>query len=479
LISHKIEGWKSIFIPSLVSIVVILTIVELCAGMVLGMLNPIYIVACVGAALLAIVLLLRQYELAAVSVIAASLCIDWYMGTHIGSLLLAALLLCSLYLTRSERHPWVEPGAIWLWFLFLTLTIYPTIRGTLEAYDFYLYYAGDIVGAFLMFWLGTVIAHNGTSVWRLFQILSVFGTLIAIHTVIQGLTGKFLFGTSHFDVFLAEKSDYQILGGAGISRVGSFFVDPNWNGTFMAMMLIIVLGLFFISHRIFGKLLYLAEVLIILCALLFTYSGGSWGSALAALGVLLVFAGRNLYRVLIPLFIGAAIVIVVVGFPVQFSLLIQHTSNPDEIRLRSGAWQTAWRVIQAYPLTGVGLGQTTYGLLSQPYRVPDQYVALAHPHNSYLEIGAMAGLPVLFIFLALLLFGLWQALRNWIRADVTYRTLLGCGIASVIALTVNSWSINGWTLPPIAAVGWLILGAISSPSLAKSLDRTIGQEKKI
>lgn len=478
MISQKIGNWKSLFTPSLFSILVILTAIELSAGIVLGLLNPIYSVAGIGASLLVSVLLLRQDELAAVIVIAASLCIDWYMGTHIGSLLMAFGLLCTFYLTRSERHPWAEPGAMWLWFLFLTLTIFPSIRGALTPYDFYLYYPGDIIGAFLLFWLGTVIARDCTSVWRLFQILSVFGTLIAIHTVIQGLTGKFLFGSSHFDIFLAEKSNYEVLGGAGISRVGSFFVDPNWDGTFMAIMLSIVLGLFFMSPRFLGKLLYLAELLIILSALLFTYSGGAWGSALAGLGVFLVFAGRNLYRVLIPLFIGAAIIVVIVGFPSQFSLLIQHASNPEEIQLRSGAWQTAWRVIQAYPLTGVGLGQTTYGLLAEPYRVPAQYVALAHPHNSYLELGAMAGLPVLLIFLALLLFALWRALRNWIRADVKYRTLLGCGMAAVIALTINSWSINGWTLPPIAAIGWLILGAISSPLLAKSLDCEIVKEKK-
>lgn len=474
----KDKGWKSLFTPSLLPIVVIITAIELSTGIVLGLLNPIYSLVGIGAALMGIVLLLRQDELAAVSVIAASLCIDWYLGTHIGSLLMALGLLCIFHLTRSERHPWAEPGAIWLWFLFLTLTIYPTIRGALLLYDFFLYYPGIILGAFLMFWLGTVIARNNTSLWRLFQILSAFGTLIAIHTVIQELTGKFLFGTSHFDTFLANKSNYQVLGGDGISRVGSFFVDPNWDGTLMAIMLSIVLGLFFMSPHFLGKLLYLAEMMIILSALLFTYSGGAWVAALAGIGAFLVFAGRNLYRVLIPLFIGAAIIIVVVGFPSRFSLLVQHASNPEEIQLRSAAWQTAWRVIQAYPLTGVGLGMTTYGLHAEPYRIAAQYVALDHPHNSYLELGAMAGLPVLLIFLTLLLFTLWQALHNWILADLKYRTLLGCGIAAVIALSVNSWSINGWTLPPLAAIGWLILGAISSPLFAKSRECEIAKGKK-
>ncbi len=125
-------------------------------------------------------------------------------------------------------------------------------------------------------------------------------------------------------------------------------------------------------------------------------------------------------------------------------------------------------MIKAFPLTGVGLGYQAYLLRADPYRVAAQFVPLSHPHNSYLEWGAMAGLPVLIVFMALLLFNLWLALRNWTSMDVYTRPLLGAGIAAVIALSINSVSINGWTLPPLAAVGWLILGIISSPLLVKN-----------
>jgi hypothetical protein len=76
---------------------------------------------------------------------------------------------------------------------------------------------------------------------------------------------------------------------------------------------------------------------------------------------------------------------------------------------------------------------------------------------------------VLITFVALVLFALWLALRNRALADASTRSLLGGGIAAVMALSVNSLSINGWTLPPLAAIGWLILGLLSSPLLRKSL----------
>jgi len=88
-----------------------------------------------------------------------------------------------------------------------------------------------------------------------------------------------------------------------------------------------------------------------------------------------------------------------------------------------------------------------------------------------MEWAAMAGLPVLFVFLALLGTGIWLTIQNWIKADAQTRSLLGGGLALIIALSFNSWSNDCWTLPPLAAIGWLILGAISSPILKKSLIR--------
>jgi O-antigen ligase len=181
-------------------------------------------------------------------------------------------------------------------------------------------------------------------------------------------------------------------------------------------------------------------------------------------------------RLQITLFIIITALVLLVGFPSQVNLLFLHASDPNELLLRNAGWLTAIRVIQAFPLTGVGLGFETYQLRSNPYRVPAQYEPLAHPHNSYLELGAMAGLPLLITFVALILFALWLALRNWRLTDVRTRPLLSGGIAAVLALSVNSWSINGWTLPPLAATGWLILGVISSPLLTKSQMREIAQE---
>jgi O-antigen ligase len=189
----------------------------------------------------------------------------------------------------------------------------------------------------------------------------------------------------------------------------------------------------------------------------------------------ILFIGRALHRIQFVMFIAIAALILFIFFQSQIMLQFQHSSNAQDLASRFALLQTAWRVIQAYPLTGIGLGHVAYLLRTAPYRVPMDYIPLDHPHNSYVEWAAMAGLPVLFVFLALLTSRMWEAINNWIKADVQTRSLLGGGLALIVALSFNSWSNDCWTLPPLAAIGWLILGAISSPVLRESLVRSTKQ----
>src|SRR6266566_3376704 len=456
-----------LFISALFPITAI-TIGLLVGGM-LGRLGPYASGLVIGAIMMILVTILRQDALAATFVVVTSIYVDWYLGRLFDAQLITLLLLVVFFLARSPQYPWVEPRALWLWFLFLLLGIYPAIQGATRLYDIGFYYPNIIAGALLTFWLGTVIAKDVLSVRRFFQILAILAALLAIHTIIQALTGKVVFGSSRFDAYIASRGDYTLVTGLDVKRVGSFFEDPNWNGTFFATMLFLPLGLFMESSSVQGKVLYLAEVLLILPALLFTYSGGAWVGVLGGLIVFLLLLGRTRYRVLLSSLVGLVVLLGAVFFPPQVNLQLQHGTNPAELSLRMGAWQTGLNVIRAFPLTGVGLGFDVYLQRAEPYRVAAQYLQLSHPHNSYIELGAKAGLPVLAVFIALVAFAVWQALHNRALLNKETQVLISAGIAAIVALSVNSFSINAWTLPPLAVAGWIILGVISSPLLTKSL----------
>jgi len=427
--------------------------------------------AAISAIIITLMLVLHQDELATVIVIAVNIYVDWYLGLYIVWLVIALSFLCIFFIARSSERPWAKLHGLWLWILFLTLTIFPAIHGALTLRDALFYYPNIIFGALICFWLGAVLARNTASIRRFFQILAILGDLIAVHLIIQVSTGVTLFGLSNAAGYL------QDLSSGDVNRLGSFFVQPNYAGTFLAMMFFIPLGLFVESTSSLGKILYLVEMLLLLPALLFTYSAGAWLSALVGILVFLVFVGNQSSRVQIILCIIAGAIVILVAFHTQFSSLLQHASDPEELIQRNGLWQTAIRVIQAFPLTGIGLGQQAYLLRAEPYRVIAQYRPYDQPHNSYLEWAAMAGLPVLLVFLALITSALWQGLRNWVRADRRTRPLLGAGIAVTLVLCVNSWGNEGWTLPTLATLGWMILGMISSPLLTKTQAKEVTQKK--
>jgi O-antigen ligase len=417
----------------------------------------------------AILTILRQDQLLAVGVIAVGVYFDWYLGVHVVSLLMTVALLCVFYVARSGQRPWVAPRAQWLWVLFLGLAIYPAIQGALTSRDALIYYPGVVFGALIAFWLGNVVARNPASVRLLFRILAGFGVLIAVHLIVQNVTGTTLLGSSGADAYLAQVNNYQLNGDSGISRVGSFFVNPDFAGIFFAMLIFIPIGLYAESSSFSGRFLYLAEAVIMLPALLFTFSASSWLAVGAGLVVLVILIGskRSRIQLLIPVAVGA--VVLLIGFSPQLSLLIKHASDPVGASARQALWQSAVRAIQAHPFTGVGLGHLAYQMRADAfYHLPEQLRAYDHPHNSYLELGAMAGLPVLIVFLALLTSALRHAWRNWRHADAETRALLGAGTAAVVALSFNSWFNEGWTLPPLAALGWLILGIIGSPLLRQT-----------
>jgi O-antigen/teichoic acid export membrane protein/O-antigen ligase len=430
---------------------------------------------------LGIAVVLRIDAFSVTLLAAIHLYVDWYLGLHLIAPGLAMILLLLYYLMRSPTHPWNFPRFPLLWIIFLVVTIYPSIRGgVLMTYDAASFYPSDILGAFLMYWLGIVVVSNQVRLQTFFVIFTCFAVLLALHTLYQSVTGTVLFASSRVNDFLssADVAYYQFTGST-TQRTGSFFIDPNWNGAFFALVFFLPLGLFVCNTAIWQKLCALFAMMIILLALMCTYSTGAWIAFLVGGVIFLIFMSNTYYRILLPAIALCITALMIMIFPAQIALQLQHIAANNELSLRIAAWRTALRIIQAYPLTGVGLGHQAYLIRSDPYRVPEQFIPLSHPHDSYLEWAAMAGIPVLGIFVLLILSALWLAWRNWQSANMSSRSLIGAGIASTITLSINSISINGWTHFALAMIGWLILGAIASPSLYVKRDHYMLQKRQV
>ena len=440
-------------------------------GVAISTLSPTYLIVVVAALVTAILLLLRVDELIVTLVIAVHILVDSYLGFALyqPALLLALVLLFVCYFGHSTERPWARPRWVWLWLLFLILTIIPTLEGgAFSLTNSIGYYLEIVFSPFIMFWLGNIIAKDIRSVRRVFQWLSVLAALFAIHTIIQATTGIFLFESARAQANLLQNSNFQIA--AGTSRASSFFGNPNGAGIFFATCLFLPLGLFIESEKFWEKVIYLLEMLLILLALMSTYSNGSWLAALSGLVAFMFLVGRVRYSVLLFLLVAALAVVAFTVFPSQIAIQLSHASDQGDLSLHLASWQTAFRVATAFPLFGVGLGSQAYLTLSQPYLAPAQTKLLAEPDNSYLQWGATAGIPVMLIFIVLLALVFWHSWRNWLSIATRYRALLAGGIVALIALSVNSLTVDGWTSPiDVQFLGWLIAGVVASPFVEQRL----------
>lgn len=422
--------------------------------------------ALIGLIAMVIILMLRMNELALTVIVAVHIYVDWYLGLGLVALVMAIVLLIAFYLSRSPHYTWRQPSALWLWLLLLIVALYPASHGV-DVPDEIYYYSNIILSAFLMFWLGQVLARDVASIKRLLNLIALLAALISLHAIIQYTTGIMLFSTSSYDAYLSSVNNYEIFSGSHVFRTGSFFVNPDSGGGFFSMILLIPLGLFANSSSILKKVCYLIEVVLVLLAIMFTYSTESWLAVGTGVFVFLLLVGSAYYRFLLLFLVTGIIIGLPVLFPSQVALQLQHISAPNELLLRVGAWKTGLQVIQNLPLSGLGLGRHVYLLRADPYRVIEQFRPLDHPHNSFLELAALGGLPVVLLLLTLLLNCFWRALHSWIQADLRTRSLLAGCIASAAALTSYSLTDAGWTLAPLLAIGWLLLG-IASASLKKA-----------
>ncbi len=460
-------------------------VIALITGVISGAISSLAVVALAMIGLLLLNLLVfRQDVILAASLVVIGVLLDWYellWPDHAFPLLataLAGLFIGIRFLTQSPEHPWIAlPRPLW-WGVFLILGALPILWGVslLESVQYYL---NVFVNAALLYVVGMLVIRNVVLLRQLLSLIAAFGTFVAIHSMVYVVFHIFFLATPDLQQYLADRGEHFEIFATNALRAGSFLLNPDFNGAFLALMLFLPVGLFFASSSRLAKSIYALEVLLLLLGLLSTYSLAS----LLAVGigflafVFMVVRGRYLWFTFAGL--GTTLLGAILVFPKQVGLFVQHASTPGEFTLRLGLWETALRVIAARPLTGLGLGLHSYLLYAEPYRVPLQYRPYAQPHNAYLEIGALAGLPVLALFLLLLgqsLWSAWCSYRKAMRIHWRLGALLAGGITAVLVLCINSLAINDWTLAPMAVTGWLIVGAISSPALAQWLSTAASPE---
>lgn len=422
------------------------------------------------------VLALRRDVWSAAFLIGVMLLVDWYQivpvphSLYVVALVGALALLALVWYSRRWARPWRSLRDVWLWALFVLL-VAVEIPQSLNHLVAVIYWVQIAVTACVFWALGTMIAPETSRVRLLWSLLAALATLVAIHSIIQSTTGVFLLETAHQASYLASPpvNDFRLAGSHAI-RASSFLQNPDSDGAFFALLLFLPAGLALSSGEWRARVLYGVEVVIIVVALLFTFTAAAWIASACGAVVFVLLSARSRYRVRLLAGAVALVALTFVVFHHQAQLLLHHAVGASELGLRQATWETALRAIAAHPLTGIGLGTgAPYITRSRPYLVAyGTESPRVHPHNSFLELAAMAGIPVLLVFLVILARALLRAARNYQHADWELRPLLGAAFAGLTALTVHAFADATWTLPVLVPIAWLIVGVIASPLLSAS-----------
>jgi len=224
-------------------------------------------------------------------------------------------------------------------------------------------------------------------------------------------------------------------GEEGFSRPGGTFSSPNVAGSYLSVMLTVVVSLLLLARvRAWYKAVALISVGIGLIALLSTYSRGGWLAFLTAI-TLLCCAG---WRLLWP----RGVLIIAVALAALFVSLFLDTplsrrlfeSDEGSAYSRLVLNKLAIRMIKDHPIIGVGANNFSFNVKEYATQ-EDMGEWLYTVHNKYLLVWAEAGLGGLLAYCWFLIASLRQGWRCWKDNDPLYSPLslaLLCGISALI-----------------------------------------------
>ncbi len=236
----------------------------------------------------------------------------------------------------------------------------------------------------------------------------------------------------------------------GVNRLGSLLLNPDLLAAAMVVGFVVWIGIALEERGVLRWIAILGAAGMLSVAFL-TLSRTVFLGAPVGLGVLFVLSvnkGRVSTGQVAFAIIGAcaAVFAAVALVPNAWYRVTTDLTDP----LRVGAYETAVRIISAHPLAGLGAGWNRYYALAEQYRIADQYRPLAHPHNSFLELGAMLGLPVLLVVVVLI--------GKAFSGALSHRVAPGSAIpiAGLAAIIVMSLVGDPITIPVLSNVFWAL-----------------------
>ena len=263
---------------------------------------------------------------------------------------------------------------------------------------------------------------------------------------------------------------------ANDTRVYSYLGNPNLLGGYLISAIALSVGAVFIWRGWIQKTLAVIMVGGNSACLYFTDSRGAWLAMAVLISVLLLlfyswwreYLPRFWQVWLLPLVFGSLAAILLVAFislePLRLRLTSIFAGREDSSNnFRINVWEACFRIIEDYPLLGIGPGNDAFNQIYPRY-MNSRYPALS-AYSVYLEHIVEMGYLGFSCFVWLLAVTFNHGIRQLARLR-TNKDRRGIYLIAAIAATA-SLAFHGlvdtvWYRPQINTIWWLVLAIIAS-----------------
>ncbi len=215
---------------------------------------------------------------------------------------------------------------------------------------------------------------------------------LVVTTIFLGLHGlyQFIFGAPMDEAWLDK--DFS----TNLTRVYSFFGNPNVYGEYLVLVLPIIFSLFYTSNKKIYKLFYLGVLTLGAANVLMTLSRGSMLSFAIAMVIVVLLAAQD--------YLPAMIILGLAGSSLLPESIIRRilsifTGGDTSTSYRMSIYQASIDMLRDYSITGTGLGQ-----FKELYKIYSLHAAKSfHAHNTILMVYIEMGILGLVSFITMLI----------------------------------------------------------------------------
>ena len=206
-----------------------------------------------------------------------------------------------------------------------------------------------------------------------------------------------------------------------------------------------------------ARLLGVGLLLVLISALALTKCRSAWIGVLTSVGTMAV-ASPFLRALMIRRWpwLATGFAILVLGF------IWKGGNSLESLKYRLEYWRGSLPIMQENPWLGIGWGSFRDHYL--PHKLPESSEEIADPHNFFIELAAVAGIPAAIAYLGWLIATLVALFRNRVDEDVqtnpkpsvsawialTTIVLIAAGLIVILGFASSWTEIGGWEI--VAAI---------------------------